>query len=47
VAIALDYLETGEAQNPEFLQRAKVASSSSFTLSAGDQRTIDLPLVIR
>jgi hypothetical protein len=47
LAIAIDYLETGEAQNPEFLQRAKVASSSNFALSAGDQRTIDLPLVIR
>ena len=47
LAIAIDYLETGEAQNPEFLQRAKVATQASFTLSAGDQRTIELPLVIR
>jgi hypothetical protein len=47
IALAVDYIEPGEAQNPEFLKRAKAAASTSFGLSAGDQRVIDLPLVIR
>jgi hypothetical protein len=47
LAVAIDFIEPGEPQNPEFLQRAKTAASSAFSLSAGDQRTLDLPLVIR
>ena len=47
LAVAVDYIEPGEAQNPEFLQRAKTAASASFGLSAGDQRILDLPLVTR
>lgn len=48
VAIALDFIEPGETQNSEFLQRAKTAASAaSFALSAGDQRVLDLPLLVR
>ena len=48
VAIALDFIEPGETQNSEFLQRAKwAASAASFALSAGDQRVLDLPLLVR
>ena len=47
LAVAVDFIEPGEAQNPEFLQRAKAAASGSFGLSAGDQRVLDLPLVVR
>jgi hypothetical protein len=48
VAIALDFIEPGETQNSEFLQRAKTAASAaSFALLAGDQRVLDLPLLVR
>ena len=48
VAIALDFIEPGETQNSEFLQRAKsAASAASFALSAGDQRVLNLPLLVR
>jgi hypothetical protein len=47
LAVAVDFIEPGEAQNPDFLQRAKKAASASFALSAGDQRILDLPLVTR
>ena len=48
VAVALDFIEPGETQNAEFLQRAKAASSAAaFSLSAGDQRILDLPLTAR
>ena len=48
VAVALDFIEPGEAQNAEFLQRAKtVSSAAAFALSAGDQRTLELPLTVR
>ena len=47
LAVAVDFIEPGEAQNPEFLQRAKKAASASFGLLAGDQRILDLPLVTR
>jgi hypothetical protein len=47
VAIALDFIEPGEAQNPEFLKRARTASSATFGLSEGTQRSLDLPLIIR
>ena len=47
LAVAVDFVEPGETQNPQFLQRAKMASSASFGLAAGDQRTLDLPLISR
>jgi hypothetical protein len=47
LAVALDFIEPGETQNAEFLQRAKAASAASFSLSAGDQRVLDLPLIVR
>jgi hypothetical protein len=47
LAVAVDFIEPGEAQSPEFLQRAKMAASAAFALAAGDQRILDLPLVTR
>lgn len=47
LAVAVDYVESGEAQTPEFLQRAKAAASTSFGLVAGGQQVLDLPLVVR
>jgi hypothetical protein len=47
LAVAVDFVEPGETQNPEFLQRAKMAASATFGLAAGDQRILDLPLVTR
>jgi carboxypeptidase family protein len=47
LAVAIDFLEPGEAQNPDFLQQAKKATSASFGLAAGDQRILDLPLITR
>jgi hypothetical protein len=47
LAVAIDFIEPGETQNPQFLQRAKMAASASFALSAGDQRTLDLPVISR
>jgi hypothetical protein len=45
--VAIDFIEPGETQNPQFLQRAKMAASAAFGLTAGDQRILDLPLVTR
>ncbi len=47
LAVAIDYLEQGEAQNAEFLQRAKAVATSSFGLLAGGQQVLDLQLVVR
>jgi hypothetical protein len=47
LAVAIDYVESGEPQNPEFLQRAKAAASASFGLTAGGQQVLDLPLQVR
>ena len=48
VAVALDFIEPGETQNAEFLQRAKaISAAAAFSLSAGDQRILDLPLTVR
>ena len=47
LAVAVDYVESGEAQSPEFLQRAKAAASNSFGLVAGGQQVLDLSLVVR
>jgi uncharacterized GH25 family protein len=47
LAVAVDFIEPGEPQSPDFLQRAKTAASASFSLSAGDQKILELPLVVR
>jgi hypothetical protein len=47
LAVAVDFIEPGEPQSPDFLQRAKTAASASFSLSAGDQKVLELPLVVR
>ena len=46
LAVAVDFIEQDDPQNPDFLQRAK-AAASTFSLSAGDQKVLDLPLVVR
>jgi hypothetical protein len=47
LALAVDFIEPGEAQNPEFLQRATAAATGSFGLTAGGQQILDLPLTVR
>ena len=47
LAVAIDFIEPGEAQSPDFLQQAKKAAAASFGLAAGDQRILDLPLITR
>lgn len=47
LALAVDFIEPGEAQNPEFLQRAKAAATGSFGLTDGGQQVLDLPLTVR
>jgi hypothetical protein len=47
LAVAVDYIEPNEPQTTDFLQRAKAAASVGFGLSAGEQRAVELPLVIR
>jgi hypothetical protein len=46
LAVAVDYLEDGEANDPEFLDEMK-ARATKFTLADGDSRTIDLKLITR
>jgi Carboxypeptidase regulatory-like domain len=46
LALAVDYLEQGEYQDPEFLQRMK-ARATSFTLSDGESKNLDLTLITR
>jgi hypothetical protein len=46
LAVALDYLDEGEAMDPEFLERLK-ASATSFSLREGEMKTIDLKLIER
>jgi hypothetical protein len=47
LAVAVDFIEPDEPQNPEFLQRAKTAAATSFSLSAGEQKAFELPMVVR
>ena len=47
LAVAVDFIEPDEPQNPDFLQRAKTAAGTSFSLSAGDRKVLELPLVVR
>jgi hypothetical protein len=44
LAMAIDYLESGEHLDPEFLRRVK-PSATAFSLSEGEQKTVDLTLV--
>ena len=46
LAIALEYLDAGEQQTPEFLEGAK-KRAVSFSLGEGEQKTLELPLSIR
>jgi hypothetical protein len=46
LAVAVDYLEQGEFQDPEFLQRMK-ARATEITLGEGESRNIDLTVVER
>jgi hypothetical protein len=46
LAVAVDYLEQGEQQDPEFLERIR-SRASSVSLSDGDQKALDLTLVKR
>ena len=42
-AVALDYVEPGEASDPEFLDRVK-ARATSFSLSDGETKIVDLKI---
>jgi hypothetical protein len=46
LALAVDYLEQGEYQDPEFLQRMK-ARATSVSLSDGESKNLDLTLIQR
>lgn len=46
LAIAVDYLEQGEFQDPEFLQRMK-PRGVAITLGDGETKNIELPLIER
>ena len=46
LALAVDYLEQGEYQDPEFLQKFK-GRATSVTLNEGETKTLDLTLVER
>jgi hypothetical protein len=46
LALAVDYLEQGEFQDPEFLQRMK-PRAASFSLNEGENKNLDLTLVER
>jgi hypothetical protein len=47
LAVAVDFIEPDEPQNPDFLQRAKATTGTSFSLSTGDRKVLELPLIIR
>jgi hypothetical protein len=46
LALAVDYLEQGEFQDPAFLERMK-GRATTFALSEGENKTLDLTLVER
>lgn len=46
LAVATDYLETGEENDPEFLEHFR-EQALPFSLGAADTRTLDLPLIER
>jgi hypothetical protein len=45
LAIAVDYVQAGEWQDPEFLERVK-SRATSFTLADGETKGLDLKLTI-
>ena len=46
VALAVDYLEQGEFQDPQFLERMK-GRGTGFTLNEGENKNLDLTLIER
>jgi hypothetical protein len=46
LALAVDYLEEGEADDPEFLERM-ASRATRFSVAEGDEGTVDLTLVQR
>ena len=46
LALAVDYLEQGEFQDPVFLERMK-GRATAFTLNEGENKNLDLTLVER
>ena len=46
LAVAVDYLEDGEANDPEFLADMK-AKASTLSLGAGESKAVDLKLITR
>jgi hypothetical protein len=46
LAVAVDYLEEGEANDPEFLEEMK-AKASTFSLADGETKSVDLKLIAR
>jgi hypothetical protein len=46
LAVAVDYLEQGEFQNPEFLEKMR-PNAIAFALTDGENKNIDLMLVER
>jgi hypothetical protein len=43
--IALDYIDPGEANDPEFLERVR-ARATRFSLGEADTKTLDLTLIV-
>jgi hypothetical protein len=46
LAVAVDYLQQGEFQDPEFLERMR-ARALAFTLADGESKNLDLTLIER
>jgi len=46
LVVATDYIEDGEANDPEFLERMRM-SATSLTLREGDTQTVELKLITR
>ena len=47
LAVAVDYIEPGETQNAEFLQKARTTATVTFGLTPGEQRVLEVPLIVR
>jgi hypothetical protein len=46
LALAVDYVEDGEVNDPEFLERMKM-SATPFALREGDTKIVELKLLTR
>jgi hypothetical protein len=46
LAVAVDYLEQGEFQDPSFLERMR-SRATAFSLNDGENKNLDLTLVER